>query len=112
MPTLDRLHRVPASDVKKRGWRRVVREVQERGRLVVTNHAEPEAVVVSVKEYAALVAAADERETRAASELDALRQSFDDRLAVLRRPEAGAKLKAVMNGPARLRGKVKAGTGF
>jgi hypothetical protein len=46
------------------------------------------------------------------AELDALRAKFDDRLAALRAPDAGDRLRKLARRPARLHGKVKAGTGF
>ena len=113
--TLDRLgdlHGLPASDVKKRGWRGVMRTLGEQGVVVVTNHDEPEAVIIPVKAYAGLLEVVRQAESRAASELDALRLRFDERLARLRAPDAGVRLRSVMRGRARLRGKVKAGAGF
>ena len=50
MPTTtaraDQLPTVPASDVKKRGWRGVMRTLVKDGAVVVTNHDEPEAVIL------------------------------------------------------------------
>lgn len=109
---LQTLRRVAASDVKKRGWRGIVREVLEHGSVIVTNHAAPEAVVISVKNYTALLDAAQQHEARAASELDALRQSFDARLAALDEPTASVKLRSIMRRPAKLGGKVKTGSGY
>ena len=108
---IDDLPRLPASDVKKRGWRGVVRTLRERGSVLVTNHDEPEAVILPVNEYAGLVEVAQKAESRMASELETLRRRFDDRLAALRAKDAGARLRSAMRGPARLRGKVKVGAG-
>lgn len=82
------------------------------GALVVTNHDQPEAVILATGEYAALVDKATQAESRTESDLLLLRRRFDERLAVLRAPEAGARLRSTMRGPARLRGKVKAGTSY
>lgn len=109
---IEKLPRLPASDVKKRGWRGVIRTLREQGVVLVTNHDEPEAVILPVNEYAGLVEVAQQAESRMASELEALRRRFDNRLAALRAPDAGARLRSLMRGPARLRGKVKAGTGY
>ncbi len=79
---------------------------------MVTNHDEPEAVIIPADDYARLVEAVRQAESRDESELDALRRRFDDRLAVLQAPGAGDRLRAVMRRPSRLRGKVKAGTGY
>lgn len=108
---IDALHAMPASDVKKRGWRGVMRTLQAEGVVLVTNHAEPEAVIIPAREYAGLLEVVTRAESGAASELDALRARFDQRLAALRAPGAGARLRSVMHGRARLGGKVKAGTG-
>jgi PHD/YefM family antitoxin component YafN of YafNO toxin-antitoxin module len=109
---IEKLPQLRASDVKKRGWRGVMRTLREQGVVLVTNHDEPEAVIIRVNEYAGLLEVAEQAQSRTASDLDALRRRFDDRLAALRAPDAGARLRSVMRGPARLRGKVKAGTGY
>ena len=106
------LTRVPASDVKRRGWRGVIETLGAERALLVTNHDRPEAVIVSTEEYARLRAQDLDAQARTESELQRLRHQFDERLAVLRTPRAGARLRAVMQGPARLRGKVKAGTSY
>jgi prevent-host-death family protein len=106
---LDTLPRTPASDVKKLGWRGVMKAVARSGKVVVTHHNEPEAVILSPEEYAgirrALQAAADATEPS----LDSLRRHFDARLAVLQAADAGDRLRAVMDAPAHLGGEVKAG---
>lgn len=116
MPTtrahIENLPQLPATDVKKRGWRGVMRKLHEHGAVLVTNHDEPEAVIIPATEYASFLEVVDQAKSRTASELDALRLRFDERLAALRAPHAGARLRSVMRGPARLRGKVKAGTGY
>jgi hypothetical protein len=109
---IEKLSRLHASDVKKRGWRGVMRTLRGQGAVLVTNHDEPEAVILTVTEYAGLVEVARQAESRMASELETLRRRFDDRLAALRAPDAGARLRSIMRGPARLRGKVKAGAGY
>jgi hypothetical protein len=78
----------------------------------VTNHDRPEAVILSVGRYEALLAAQRASEARLEAELDVLRRRFDDRLAALRDSAAGGRMRAVMRRPARLRGRVKAGTGY
>jgi hypothetical protein len=64
----------------------------------VTNHRDPGAPIrpaadADVQEFA----------------LDALRRSLDDRLAALREPGAGDRLRALIDEPTRLGGVVKAG---
>ncbi len=106
------LARIPASDVKRRGWRGVVDTLGAEHALLVTNHERPEAVIVSTAEYTRLAAHAAAAAARTGAELERLRHRFDQRLAGLRSPRAGDRLRAVMRGPARLRGKVKAGTSY
>lgn len=108
-PGLDQLPRAPATDVKKLGWRGVMRTLDAKGRLLITHHNRPEAVILPVEDYQALMREVHQAEATAESALDALRRRFDERLAALQAADAGERLRAVMRGPARLRGKVKAG---
>jgi prevent-host-death family protein len=99
----------PASDLKKLGWRGVMNAVRENGRLLVTNHDKPEAVIISAAEYKALAALLKQAETQNESALSGLRQSFDQRLSVLRSESAAERLRKTLRGGAKLGGKVKAG---
>lgn len=110
--TLAALPRMPASEVKTRGWKGVMRTVRANGPMVVTNHAEAEAVILSAKDYETLVAVAKTSESRVEAGLDTLRQKFDKRLAVLRQDDAGGRLRAISSAPVKLRGRVKAGSGY
>ena len=103
------MSRVPASDVKRRGWRGVMRTLSAHGTVLVTNHDQPEAVILSADAYAQLLDRAKQADARIESDLALLRRRFDQRLAALRKPVAGQRLRSIMRGPARLRGKVKAG---
>ena len=109
---VEALSRVPASDVKRRGWRGVMRTLSVEGAVLVTNHDQPEAVILAADAYANLLDRAKQAESRVESDLALLRRRFDERLAVLRKPDAGERLRSVMRGPARLRGKVKAGKSY
>ncbi|ATD68694.1 hypothetical protein CNR27_04380 [Luteimonas chenhongjianii] len=109
LDALDALPRTPASDVKKLGWRGVMKTIARGGKVVVTNHNTPEAVILSADEYDAILRALDAAGASQRSALDTLRARFDERLAALEADDAGARLRAVMAGPARLDGKVKAG---
>ena len=109
---LEQLPRTPASDVKKLGWRGVMRAIKLSGKVVVTNHNEPEAVIILVEEYEAMVRIMQQAESNNASVLDALRHRFNERLMVLQTPDASDRLRSVMRGPAKLGGKVKAGAGY
>lgn len=108
---IEALPRTPASDVKKLGWRGVMKAVGSRGKVVVTNHDEPQAVILSTQEYDAIVHALQDAGARHESALDSLRQRFDRRLAALQAEGAGERLRGVMRQPARLRGKLKAAGG-
>ena len=116
MPThldrIDDLHALPATEVKARGWRGVMRTLRDQGIVVVTNHSEPEAVIIPAKEYMSLVETLRQAESRTRSDLEALRRRFDERLAALRAPNTSTRLRAAMRGRARLHGKVKAGAGY
>lgn len=103
------LPRTPASDVKKLGWRGVMRTVGREGKLLVTNHDQPEAVILSTDEYQRLLQAAQAQQDSA---LDALRQRFDARLAALAQDDTADRLRAVLQAPAALQGQVKAGDGL
>lgn len=109
LDAIEDLPRTPASDVKKLGWRGVMKAVGRQGRVVVTNHNEPEAVILSAEDYSAIMRALHEASARGDEALDALRHRFDERLASLQAADAGNRLRGVMRGPAKLRGKVKAG---
>jgi PHD/YefM family antitoxin component YafN of YafNO toxin-antitoxin module len=106
---INALHALAASDVKKGGWRGVTRALEAHGTVVITNHDEPEAVVLPVDAYEKLAALAQQETARTESALEALRRRFDERLAALRAPDAAGRLRSAMRAGPRLRGKVKAG---
>src|ERR1700722_5106453 len=83
LPPLAKLPRTPASDLKKLGWRGMMNTLRSKGKLLVTNHDEPEAVIIPVAEYDALMQIVERSEAQAESALAGLRKSFDERLAVL-----------------------------
>jgi hypothetical protein len=103
------LARLPASDVKRRGWRGIMRTVHASGPVLVTNHEQAEAVILTPDAYQDLLERATRNEPVIESDLALLRRRFDERLAALRSPDAATRLRAAMRGGARLRGKVKAG---
>ena len=106
---LENIAQTPASDFKRLGWRGVMKGVEREGKVLVTNHQEPEAVILSIKEYTALVSASAVAKRVQETALEALRRSFDERLAALRAPDAGDRLRVLINEPTRLGGMVKAG---
>ncbi len=107
----DQLPRTPASDVKKLGWRGVMRTVGREGKVLVTNHDQPEAVILSTDEYQRLMQAAQGAQAQQDAALDTLRRRFDERLATLAQNDAADRLRAVLGAPAALGGQVKAGEG-
>lgn len=109
---VDSLPRTPASDVKKLGWRGVMRNVARDGRVLVTNHAQPEAVILSVAEYQAMLAALRSKAERDQQALEKLRQEFDERLACLNAPDSGEKIDALFAQPLKLHGKVFTGKDY
>lgn len=106
------LPKTPASDLKKLGWRGVMRNVQKSGRVVVTNHDTPEAVILSASEYEAIAQVLERVEGRDQATLEALRKRFDERLKALKAPDAAARLQAAAQAPVKLHGKVKAGGSY
>lgn len=109
LAALEDLPRTPAADVKKLGWRGVMKAVSRGGKVVVTNHNEPEAVIISVAEYDAILHALRQAGDKSESALDALRHRFDQRLSSLLEDDAEVRLRGLMQRPAELGGKVKAG---
>ena len=105
----DQLPRTPASDVKKLGWRGVMRAVGREGKVLVTNHDQPEAVILSTDEYQRLLQAAQGDAARQDDALDTLRRRFDQRLSALAAADAGERLRGVFAQPATLGGAVRAG---
>jgi PHD/YefM family antitoxin component YafN of YafNO toxin-antitoxin module len=109
---VEALPSAPASDLKKRGWPAMMSTLRSKGKFLVTNHNQPEAVIIAVEEYDALMRLAGLAEARTESALAGLRQSFDERLSVLQGHSAATRLRSTIRGRVKLRGKVKAGTGY
>lgn len=108
---LDALPRTPATSIKTLGWRGVMQAVHRDGAVLVTNHDRPEAVILSTEAYLALARAAKTGARKDADVLETLRARFDARLAALQDDDAGDRLRAVMDAPAKLHGKARAGAG-
>jgi prevent-host-death family protein len=109
---LEKLPRAPASDVKKLGWRGLMNTVRSKGRLLVTHHDQPEAVIIPVAEYDALMQIVEQSAAQTESALAGLRRSFDARLSVLQNRSAASRLQSTIRSRAKLGGKVKAGSGY
>jgi PHD/YefM family antitoxin component YafN of YafNO toxin-antitoxin module len=106
------LPRTTASTLKRVGWRGVRDALQAEGPLVVTNHDKPEAVILPVDRYQQLVALAAQDAARVNADLAMLREQFDRELAVLQKKPARERVERVFDSPVRLKGKVRAGTGY
>ena len=111
VPVLE-LPRAPASDLKRIGWRGIMNSVRGAGPLLVTNHDQPEAVILPAAEYDALMQIVGQIHSQATSVLSQLREDFDARLLALQEPSAAERLRAVIRDEASLGGKVKAGSGY
>lgn len=107
-----KLPRAPASDLKKIGWRGIMNALRSKGKVVVTNHDEPEAVIIPVAEYDALMQLVEQSEAQNEAVLAGLRRSFDVRLSVLQDRSAATRLQSTIRSRAKLGGKVKAGSGY
>ncbi len=103
------LPQTPASDVKKLGWRGVMDTVRREGKVLVTNHGRPEAVVLSPEEYDRLSKASQSLEEQNRAKLDELRAQWDKKLQWLNEPGASDTLREVLRKPLQLHGKVIAG---
>ena len=111
LETVEGLPRTSASDVKKLGWRGVMKAIGLHGKVVVTNHNQPEAVILPIAEYSAILRALQTVAANEDSALDALRLRFDQRMAALDVADAGSRARKLMEAPAALHGKAKAGAG-
>ena len=109
---LAHLERKPVSDVKREGWRGIMRSVDSAGKLLMTNHDQPEAVILSLREYRLLTELAESAQRENQSRLERLTRAFDAELAVLRQPDAGDRLRQAFGAPLALNGEVIAGRSF
>jgi PHD/YefM family antitoxin component YafN of YafNO toxin-antitoxin module len=109
---LEKLPRTPASDLKKLGWRGMMSALRSKGKILVTNHNEPEAVIIPVEEYDDLLRLAEQSEAQTEAALANLRHSFDERLSVLQGQSAATRLQSTIRARAKLDGKVKAGSDY
>lgn len=109
---LEALPRKAVSDLKREGWRGIMRSVGTTGRLVMTNHDQPEAVILSLAAFSRLTEQASRAAREDQQKLERLSRAFDDELAVLRQADAGKRLREAFATPLRLRGKLIAGSRF
>ena len=105
------LRRKPVSDVKREGWRGIMRSVDAAGALLMTNHEQPEAVILSLHEYRQLTERAARAQLESEARLKELARAFDEDLARLKKPDAGQRLRDAFAAPLALKGKAIAGRG-
>jgi hypothetical protein len=86
-----------------------MRCVDSTGRLLMTNHDQPEAVILSLQEYRLLTEQAARAQRDSQDKLDSLSRAFDGELAVLQQPDAGERLRSAFDAPLGLNGEVVAG---
>jgi PHD/YefM family antitoxin component YafN of YafNO toxin-antitoxin module len=109
---LQQLQRKPVSDVKREGWRGIMRSVDSAGQVLMTNHDQPQAVILSLQAYRLLTEQAAQAQRDSQAQLDRLTRAFDAELAVLQQPGAGDLLRAAFDAPLQLKGKVIAGRSY
>lgn len=80
-----------ATEVKNK-WGSVVRQVKAQGRVAITNHKEPELVVMSAEEYGRLMASLAEAAVHRERILASLAARFDESLAKLQAPDAHERI--------------------
>jgi PHD/YefM family antitoxin component YafN of YafNO toxin-antitoxin module len=107
-----RLQRKPVSDVKREGWRGVMGAVDAAGKVLMTRHERPEAVILSLREYSLLTELAGRTQRDDQSKLEQLALAFDAELAVLQQPDAGDRLRQAFGAPLALNGEVIAGRSY
>ena len=86
-----------------------MRCVDSTGRLLMTNHDQSEAVILSLQEYRLLTEKAARAQRDSQDKLDSLSRAFDGELAVLQQPDAGERLRSAFDAPLGLNGEVVAG---
>lgn len=100
-----------SSDLKRIGWRGLLREVARVGQVAVTNHRMPEAVVIDAKVYDQLVKELVMLRRAAQPSLADLEERFAARIAQMRKPEIDTRLRELFTSPIDLEGSVRVGRG-
>ena len=112
LKSLDTLPRTPASDVKKLGWRGVMKAVARDGQVLVTNHDTPEAVILPIEEYNRILQLLVDAGEKDRAVVEHLRRKYDERLQWLDSPDAGDTLDRLFDKPLDLGGKKFTGAEF
>lgn len=113
LEAIDNLTKATATDVKKNGWRGVMKKLARdgKGKLVITNNNEAQAVILSPEEYGGILEALRGVSAKRDADLAQLRHDFDARLASLNEPDASDRLRRVLREPIDL-GDVRAGESY
>lgn len=109
---LQALPQAPATDIQKKGWRQFRKLLGETGRVVVTNHRDPEAVVLSLDEYARLQALEQECAALRAgqgtlSPVEELTRRFKQRMQERDESATADALRHALDRPTRPGGRLK-----
>ncbi len=102
------LQRKPVSDVKREGWRGIMRSVDAAGQVLMTNHEQPEAVILSMQQYRQLTELAHSAQRDNQQKLERLSHAFDAELAALQQPDAADRLRGAFDAPLLLNGEATA----
>lgn len=112
LKSLDALPQAPASDVKKLGWRGVMKRIAREGNVLITNHNQPEAVILPVDEYNRLLQLLRDAGEKDRAMLETLRKQYEARFSAPQTPETRERLRELLRNPVQLEGRVIAGDGF
>jgi len=109
---VDQLPVTTATALKDKGWRRVMADVRREGRLLVTHHDTPQAVILPPEEYERLARLAQEAADRRNTRIEALKMRFRKELECLQEPGVDEIFDKLMLNPSKLGGRVIAGEGY
>ena len=82
--------------------------VNATGKVLMTNHERPEAVILSLREYSLLTELAERVQRDDLNKLEQLARAFDE----VKQPDAGDRLRQAFSLPLDLHGEVIAGQSF
>lgn len=109
LPPLESLSRHSATQVKNQ-WGEVVRQVNRSGIAAVTSHSKVEMVLMPASAYEQLRSELAALREQRHGALEELTQRFNARLALLRQPDAAARVEALFESRGQLAPRPKAGT--
>lgn len=104
------LPRISSDILEGSNWAKLMATITRSGALIVTHTDEPQAVILSLDSYETLVHLAQSEQERKAEQVAELNKRFDQRLAVLKNPQAKQALDAFMDEPLALDGWLVAGS--